>query len=306
MADLGMFKAFNLSEATASLWIFKKSTREGTPVFTGRWVQTTEALDAALKEAIAAERDRITELQEYTLLAQTNEASALTITTLETHAGLIVDQAGDEVAGKQIERLKEIQNAHFYVVKLVSGDDVMHAVRKTDSSWRTKKARGVISAFFSDEQLGLNQNTGFDISKEVDFFIFGEDIIISKKVRFESVLNYKAAHQNDFVELQGEDEFGAVFSSLEALLEFVGENKTQLRRASAIRQKGHYKDANFMQNLRDHHLQFGLNLTFDADGKIVATLESCRDIFQALLDHRLTSVFSNNIYDVPDASNVIV
>ena len=96
------------------------------------------------------------------------------------------------------------------------------------------------------------------------------------------------------------------FSDLQVLRDFVGENKMQLRRASAIRQKGHYKDQNFMQNLRDRHAQFGLALNFDGNGRIVPSAETCRDIFQALLDHRLRSGFSQNVYDVPDAQTVAV
>ena len=70
MADLDQFRAFDLQEATISLWIFKKSFREHNPVFTGRWVETNDALDTALKTAVASERARITELQDYGLLEQ--------------------------------------------------------------------------------------------------------------------------------------------------------------------------------------------------------------------------------------------
>ena len=179
-------------------------------------------------------------------------------------------------------------------------------MRKTAASWKTKKTRDVLWAIFSDEHLALNEDPGFEISKDVDFFIFGDDMFISKKGAFESVLSHKAAHQGDFAELHNEEEFATIFSSLAPLQEFVGENKIQLRRASAIRQKGYYKDEKFMQNLRQHHKRFGLNLTFDENGRIIPSLESCREIFQALLDHRLASGFSENIYDVPDATSVEV
>ncbi|MGY2200948.1 hypothetical protein [Pseudomonas gingeri] len=47
---------------------------------------------------------------------------------------------------------------------------------------------------------------------------------------------------------------------------------------------------------------FGLNIPFQADGKIVPTPESCPDIFKALLDHRLKSHFSEKIYDVQNTA----
>jgi Domain of unknown function (DUF4868) len=189
---------------------------------------------------------------------------------------------------------------------LVLKDTVIFAIRKADSSWRAKTARTVISVLFKDNHLGLDLDPGFNISKYIDFFVVGDDLLIANKPHFESILNYKQAHKHDFTELQSETAFAAVFSSMELLIAHIGENKIQLRRASAIRQKGHYKDNTFMKNLRDGHAQFGLHLQFDEQGRIVPSPETCRDIMQALLDHRLTSAFSNNVYDVPDATNVTV
>jgi hypothetical protein len=303
--DIDTFKGFDVSGATVSLWVFKKSTAsDKSPVFKGRWVQTTEVLDQALKAAVEAERDRITEIQEYSLLAQPNESSALAITTLETHAGLVVDEVAAELDAKKISRLKDIQNTIFYVIKLVSNDNIMHAVKKTNSTWKAKTARNMISVFFTDNQLTVEEDPGFAISKSVDFFILGENVYIAKKQVFESVLNYKSAHKNDFLALQSETEFSDVFGENSALLSYVGENRIQLRRASAIRQKGHYENPEFMKNIREHHAKYGLNLTFDDEGKIIVSAECCKDIFQALLDHRLMSAFSNAIYDAQNTENV--
>lgn len=120
------------------------------------------------------------------------------------------------------------------------------------------------------------------------------------------MLSYKEAHKEDFAELQKETQFLAAFSDIGALAAYVGENKMQLRRVSAIRQKGYYKDPLFMTRLRGRYKEFGLNLVFDSTGKIVPSPETCRDVFQALLDHRLGSAFSTNVYDVPDTSKVSI
>lgn len=303
-APLDRLKEFDVTGATVALWVFKKSSSSDRGVvFTGRWIQTTDALDIALKSAVNSERDRITEVHEYTILGQTNESSALTISTLETHAGLIVDQAAANVQTKKITKVKDLQNAAFYATKLVSGDKVLYGVKKADFSWRTSKS---ISVFFSDNTLDLSKEISFDIAPSIDFFILKDSIVISQKAHFESVLNYKLAHIDDFDALRKEPDFQAIFSSLDELLKYVGENKMQLRRASAIRQKGHYRNPDFMVRLRTHHKSIGLNLEFDATGKIKPSLETCRDIFQALLDHRLSSVTSTNVYDVPDAAKVSV
>nr|WP_255414548.1 Kiwa anti-phage protein KwaB-like domain-containing protein [Salinisphaera sp. LB1] len=176
--------------------------------------------------------------------------------------------------------------------------------RKVDNSWSAKKMIGGINTFFVDEELTLNEQPAFNISKYVDFFILDETIFVRSKGSFETVASYKNAHKQDFVDLIEENEFNEVFSDLTHIREYVGNNKMQLRRASAIRQKGHYKNAQFMENLRLNAQQYGLDIEFDEFNQIIPTAENCRDIFQALLDHRLASGFSHNIYDVPDASTV--
>jgi hypothetical protein len=47
--DLAGLKAFDLEAADLTVWVFKKSTREGVPVFNGKWVGITEELATALR-----------------------------------------------------------------------------------------------------------------------------------------------------------------------------------------------------------------------------------------------------------------
>lgn len=290
---------FDVAGSTVTVWTFKRSVKDKAPVFTGRWVTTDDDLDAALRAAVDEARGAITETLDYALLAQNNESSALTLGTDETYAGHVIVQASDPTPAKKIKRLKELTNTDFYVVKLVTDDGkVLYAARKTDGSWTTKNARGVVTAVFSDEGLSLEHGVRFSLSKYFDFLFDDETIFVTNKGHFESLLSYKAAHVADFTELQGEPDFQAIFSELELLAAYVGTNKIQLRRASAIRQKGHYKNPDFMQRLRNECGALELNISFDQHGRIVPTLDSCRDIFQALLDHRLDSRMSKTIYDV--------
>lgn len=300
---------FDIPNAELSLWIYRKpySPANTAPKFKGRWVETTVELDQALKNTVIANRETISELIEFGLLAQNNEASALTISSDETHAHLMLDEQAGEEDDKRARRVEDIQNTIFYVIKMVSNDKVLYAARKADASWKTKKASFTIQAFFSsDEELDLSNNRGFEIHKTVDFFIFEETVFVKHKGNFESILNYKEAHKNDYNELAAEPEFIEVFDDLSIMTQFVGENKIHLRRLSAIRQKGHYKDGNFMERLKARYAEYGLNIEFDDNGKITPTPETCRDIIAALLDHRLVSGFSENIYDVPDATVVNV
>jgi hypothetical protein len=295
---------FDVANSTVQVWLYKKSGTSDALRFTGRWISTDTDLDNALKQAIADKRANILEVSDYTLLAATNDGIALRIDALETHAGAITSEAANPVPSRKVTKLKQVQNTHFYVVKLISGDQVLHAVRKTDTSWQSRKVRNSLSVFFADDQLGLNHDPGFNISRDVDFFIINDDVVITNKQAFESVLSYKEAHTQDFQKLQADATFSSLFSTLDPLIAFVGTNRLHLRRACAIHQKGHYRDAGFMTRLRERHVEVGLDLTFDEQGRLVPTPESCADIIRALLDHRLSSLFSQKHYDVPDATVV--
>lgn len=301
MPLLNELKQFDLAGATLSLWAFKKSGPAGEPPhYNGHWIETTNELDAALKETIDSSRNAIEETLEYGILVQNNEGSALTVDALETHAGLIMESSAAELDQLRLATIKQVQNTKFVAAKLVIGDQVLYAVTKTNSSWQTRAAKRFLSVVFSDEQLALADDPTFEIPKTVDFFIFNGTVLIQNKGHFESVLSYKEAHEADFTSLQQEEEFLAVFSDIGPIVEHVGVNKIQLRRACAIKSKGHYKSVDFMTRLRERHAQYGLTLNFDDEGKIIPSAETCRDIFTALLDHRLASAFSTQIYDVPN------
>lgn len=301
------FVDFDIDNAGVTVWLFKKSGGIGgtSPVFTGRWIATTHELEAALKRAIVEARGAIEEVNPYSLLAQNNEASVLNIDTFETHADLIVTACADALQQRKVRDLRDIQNTEFYVIKLTSGGDVLHAVRKTDASWKSRKRGNFIDVLFRDESLELDDSPQFSLSKYVDFFIVDDQILIKEKGNFESVVSYRQAHEDDFAELQAEPLFSNLFTEIEPLVAFVGTNKIQLRRICTIRQKGHYRDNAFIDRLRQHHARYQLNLVFDANGKIEPTDETCSDIITALLDHRLSSAFSENVYNVPDATQVV-
>lgn len=304
MAVLDDFRSFDVEGGSLNLWTFRKSQRGGstTPTYSGRWIDIAASLEAALKTSIVEERARIEETAAYDLLAQTNEASALTIATPETNAGLIVDAAKDELDGRKARRLKDIQNTLFYSVKVVSGGRTLHAVARADQSWRTKPRSGLLPVVFSDEELELEDSPAFTLSKRFDFFVLEQDILIVSKPAFESVLSHRQAHVDDFGGMRAEPEFAALFSDTAELVKYVGTNRMQLRRASEIRRKGHYKDPSFMKALKSQYRQAGLTINFDTRNRIVPCAATCPDIFKALLDHRLMSRFSKLNYDVPSTT----
>ncbi|WP_307987089.1 Kiwa anti-phage protein KwaB-like domain-containing protein [uncultured Pseudomonas sp.] len=304
MADLQALKAFDISHSTITLWVFKKSTRAGQLIYTGRWVETSEVLDSKIKENVSSAILSIEEIREYSLLAENNGTSVLSIPVDETHAARLIQEcvARDE---KKIKKIKEIQNAQFYVIRFTFNDQQsLYAVKSTDDSWKLRKLSGAYRAAFKDNALDLDDTPTFNISKHIDFFIFNNDVIAKSKQKTESILNYKEAHREDFTELKLEPKFSSLFSNMDAINNYVGDNKMQLRRASAIRQKAHYNNDVYIQNIRDNAVEMRLPIDFDANGKIVPTAENCKFIFLALLNHRLFSRFSGEYYDVQNIENI--
>ncbi|MDD2131391.1 DUF4868 domain-containing protein [Pseudomonas sp. 17391] len=304
MAVLQDLHDFDLQEATVNFWIFKRYTK-GTPPepkYTGKWVSLDNDLKLALKSTATAFKSALTETLEYGLLAENNQSSALTIPQDETHAAKFVAESHDQTPAKRISKMEELANAEFYLVKFSSAQGNLYCLRKTDATWKTKKRAGAIHTFFKSKTLKLDEAPSFHIAKDFDMAVLEDTIFIKHKSSFESMLSHKAAHQDDFNQLLAQADFQALFTTTDVVSAYVGTNAMQLRRASAIKMKGHYLDARFMGNLRREYTNFGLNIPFQADGKIAPTPESCPDIFKALLDHRLKSHFSEKIYDVQNTA----
>ena len=308
MAAIDTVRDFDINNAALTLWTFRGPTgpAHGNPTYSGRWARTTNEVDEALKIAFVDEVSRIEEVRNYGLLEENHETSALLIAADETHAGYVLEKCAAETQNRQASRREHIANSSFYLAKFATQDTVVYGVRKTDQTWKTRRARNIRTMVFSDEELDIDDRPRFDISHTFDFVIADTEILCLNKRNFESILRYKQAHQDDFAELQEEPEFIAAFADITPLVEFVGNNKIQLRRTSAIRQKGHYKEAGFMANLRQRYNECGLTLEFNAQGEIIATPETCSDIVTALLDHRLTSRFSELYFDVPSSTAVEV
>ena len=53
MAVLADLRGFDLAGVDLTVWVFKKSTRDGLPVFTGHWVGITDELATALLDAVS-------------------------------------------------------------------------------------------------------------------------------------------------------------------------------------------------------------------------------------------------------------
>ena len=164
------------------------------------------------------------------MLAQNNESSALSISIVETHADAVKVCSAAETNDRRITKERDLSNSVFYAVKFVYKEEVLLGIRKTDDFWKTKQKAGIIPFLFEDNTLALDDKPNFNLSRYFDFLLLGDDIFVKEKGKFASILEYKSAHQDDFLALCDEKEFGAAFVDLDELKKFVGTNKIQLRR----------------------------------------------------------------------------
>lgn len=294
-------RGFGLADGVLSLWVFKKRLAGG---YTAKSIDVTDGLTAELKNIIAGALQARTEVDDYSLIAQRNEVSCLHVGTDETSFAdlkALLDAPAEE---HRIEGERALKNISGYVIRVRSGQRVLYCVRQVTDAWKTRKARTVINVVLRANRLELVEDRSFTIAKSLDFFVLDNDILVIDKRAFEALLNYKIEYTNSFTALQADPAFLGCFTSMDPLITHVGTNTMHLRRMAVIQQKANYANPDYIQRLRAANAQEGWNITFDPNGRIVASEDTMRAIMQVLLNHRLHSKLSLTTFDVPSTSAV--
>lgn len=302
-SDFQLLKTFNFSSSMPHLWVFKDSA--SVAKFRAFYVQTEIELNNQLKKFVDAEVSRITEHAPYSYISQTNENSCLTIdqsTTNFTKLKTLVDRLESE---HRIEDSKDLKGAKGYVVKFISNGITVYAVKRSTSTWKTSYPKKYINMVFSNGELAAVEDKSFSIEKNFDFYVVNDTIFIANKRGFETSIQHREAYIEAFSQLQAAPSFNSLFSDIEPIVKYVGNNSIQLRRMGVIEQKGIYNNPNFMPNLVRVSSARNWGINFDPTSKtIIPCSNTTGTILQVLLDHRLMSEITDNIYDVPDATEI--
>lgn len=302
-SDFQLLKTFNFSSSMPHLWVFKDSA--SVAKFRAFYVQTEIELNNQLKKFVDAEVSRITEHAPYSYISQTNENSCLTIdqsTTNFTKLKTLVDRLESE---HRIEDSKDLKGAKGYVVKFISNGITVYAVKRSTSTWKTSYPKKYINMVFSNGELAAVEDKSFSIEKNFDFYVVNDTIFIANKRGFETSIQHREAYIEAFSQLQAASSFNSLFSDIEPIVKYVGNNSIQLRRMGVIEQKGIYNNPNFMPNLVRVSSARNWGINFDPTSKtIIPCSNTTGTILQVLLDHRLMSEITDNIYDVPDATEI--
>lgn len=302
-ADFNALRAFDYTQGAIHLWVFKRSV--SARKFSAHFVQTDAVLNQLLRTLIRAEVARITEFAPYSYLSEVNESSCLATPAATTDFQLLkvqIDRPEPECA---VESIRDLKGAEGYVVKFIHNNQTIYAVKRSSSTWKTAYPKKYINMIFRNGELAAAEDNGFSIERNFDFYSINTSIFIACKRAFESALQHRAAYAQAFAGLTQSPIFSSLFTDLQPLVAYVGNNSIQLRRMAVVEQKALFLKPDFLQNLQRVSAARGWNLNFDpATNQLVPCDQTARTILQVLLDHRLMSEITDYIYDVPDASPV--
>lgn len=294
-------KEFAIDEAIMSFWTVKAKNGGG---YTARSINVDEPIRRELKEVAKNAINGLTEVDDYTLIAQTNEVSCLHVGVDETNfpdISQLVDEAADE---EVIRNMSELNNSLAYVVRLWSRGKSLYCVKRVGNDWVAKKKRGLNSVVFRENMLSLIEEPTLVIYQSYDFYVIDDHVLVASKKAFETVLKYKSTYVASMQKLKVENDFSGIFADMTPLLDYVGDNTMHLRRMSVIADRGYYKDVAYMQRLKEINKKEGWKINYDENGKIVPCPDSVKTIMQVLLNHRLFSQLSLDSYDVPSATQI--
>lgn len=294
-------KEFPLNEAMMSFWTIKAKTEGG---YSARSINVDDPIKRQLRDVAQRSINNLTEVEDYTLIAQNNEVSCLHVGVDETSfsdISRLVDEAADE---EVIRNMKELLNSLAYVVRFWYDGKSFYCVKRVGNDWIAKKKRGLNSVVFRENKLTLIEEPTLVIYENYDFYVLDDHVLVSGKKSFETILKYKATYVASMDNLKIEGEFSGLFSDMTPLLDYVGNNTMHLRRMAVIADRGYYKDAAYMQRLKEVNATEDWKIVYDEHGRIVPCADSAKTIMQVLLNHRLFSQLSLTSFDVPSATQI--
>jgi hypothetical protein len=301
--DFNALKAFDFAESVVHLWIFKRSASQFR--FASYYVQTDQELNNLLLGVVRAELNRLTEWACYSHLAETNENSCLAAPIAGSDFEFLRVRVDRPEPDCRIQSFNELMKAGGYVVKFISNRQVVYAVKKSTSNWKTSYLRTHINIMFRNGELSAAEDNRFAIEKYFDFYAFNQTLFIVKKRAFESVMKYRASYEEAFISMQQNADFSSLFTNLQPIIDYVGTNSIQLRRMAQIQERSLFTRPGFLAAVQIVSARRAWELNFDsATNRLIPCDQTAKMIVQVLLDHRLLSEVTDLIYDVPDAMQV--
>lgn len=128
--DLQAFGEFDIGNAVASLWVFKKrAANEQLNRFTAVAAVMSDTLRDQLKALAKGYQSSHTALENYSLLSQPGEGSFLAVVGEETLFPSLKGLLDRPLEECLVKNVKQLNNAAGYVLRLRQGDSVIYCVK---------------------------------------------------------------------------------------------------------------------------------------------------------------------------------
>jgi hypothetical protein len=301
--NFAALRVFDFTNSIIHLWVFKRST--SAQRFSSFYVQTDQQLNDLLLSVVQGEVGRITEWANYTYLSETNENSCLAAPIVGSDFEFLKGCVDRPEPDCRVRSIKDLKNADGYVVKFTHENQVVYAVKRSASNWKTAYLKTHINILFRNGELSAAEDNGFAIEKNFDFYAFDQTLFIASKRSFESVMEHRASYAQAFVDLRHNAAFSALFTDMQPMIDYVGTNSIQLRRMARIEERSLFNRPGFLDAVQVVSARRGWSLNFDpVTNRLIPCNQTVKTIMQVLLDHRLLSEVTELIYDVPDATQV--
>ena len=302
-ADFQLLREFSFNTSTPYLWVFKDSDRDIR--FVANYVQTDGDLNNEIISFVNNEMTRITECSPYSHISQNNENSCLDLNKNSTNFPLLQTQVDRLETENRIEGAAALKGSKGYVVKFVDNGTTVYAVRRSTSTFKTAYRKKFINIIFRDGELSGIQDNSFSIEKRFDFYVINDNIFIANKNGFEAAIKHRTQYVQAFLQLQQSTDFRSLFTDMNPITNYIGNNSIQLRRMSVVQARSIYTNPSFILNLQRVNTSENWGINFDpVSNKIIPCPDTMRTILTVLLDHLLMSRVTNNNYEVPDSIQV--
>lgn len=291
-------KKLDLAQRQASLWLVKRHLRAHIAVYKIVRVEIDTKLKQRLNSIVKKQIQDNNRITEYTFEPQENDDGLFAHTAADTDFIKMreaIEGGTDVETATKVEDLVDIWG---YVIKIHSVPDPVYAFKKVSESWTAKKVLEVANVLFRDHMLvDLSDKQVFKIDKKVDFLCFRDLLFILDKKEFEHGLNFRVGMIRNRDAILDEFKELGLFSDVAPILATVGDNLPLLKKLSTIKRNGFYKDANFIQRLKEQIQAEGGDLQI-ANNKFVVNEKNVTVILVLLNDDRLRSPITEAIYNV--------
>jgi hypothetical protein len=236
-------------------------------------------------------------LNPYNFISSDADDSLYTIDGETTDFAQIEGKIRDGFNNHKATEQSQLLDSWAYLIEFVLAGSSFFAWRKVSGITQPKRVISRKALFFQNQCLvDVDDRPVFLIDSYFDFFAFNGLILIANKREFEISMNFRVGMKNHADTVLKELESLGYFTDIEPIRDYVGDNLNHLRRLSAIKYAGYYKQQGYLDRLMQVSQQEGWNLKIE-HGKIVVEANSVELLLKLLNNDRLRSPINHELFD---------